>query len=1082
MRPMAPHVVRTKVMPPPRRARTLLRPRVSQQLKQAMEYRLTLLQAGAGYGKSTALAALAEEIAPLFWYQVGAEDSDPAVLLLHLCYALQHGLPTIEGLPIGVIEAWDGDQGLLPWRGLLDQVINALSSALTAPALLVIDDVHQVLTSGEASALLDRLVSLAPAHLHILLAGRPTLTLPVLRHLRNHGDLLVLDHNALAFTLPEINALFAEQYNIELAPGQRDALYSYTEGWAIALQLIWQKLRVHAQPTVELPSQWQSASLEVLFDLLAHEVFGGQPAAVQRFLLVTATLRELVPDLCAALRHAIGDIVKATDDDTLAMLAYLREHDLFVVETGGGALRYHHIFHTFLRQQVAPATQRQWHHAAADLFVQRQDMEAAIYHLLAAEAWDAVATLLDDYADSLVMAGRLDTLGGYVDALPPELLHQHPMLLLTLGKLDRLRSRFEAALEWYRQAEAIWRANNQPDGVARALRGQARVYLDTVNPSKAEELLEEAIRLTDGYENREAQIRILEMLAENKLNAGRVEEAEQLRQRAESLRSTGPSNEGLWFRVLLRTGQLTKARLALEAQARAERKAPVQTPRAHRETLLLLSLIAALQGDAEIAQQTAVEGTERGLALNSPYITAVGYMRQGHATQLLSTYRTRSEYYAQARQQYARSIEFSQMLSVPRLRVEAGWGLCRAFGYAGDLTSALASAEEAIGIARQAGDEWIASLVRLTLGASYALAHDFANAEIWLQRAVSGFQECSDPFGRTAAQLWLACCTFQQKQSARLAQLLPTVLATCRANQYDFLWLRPTLIGAADERIFTPLLLLAASRGWEGDYVVHLLHHLHLARVEFHPGYQLRIHTLGSFRVWRGDELIPANGWRRKPARQLFQLLITARGRLLDRDQICEALWPETDPVTAQQNFKIALNALYSVLEPGRTAGAESAFVIREGTSYGLRPFADLWIDADQFLRDVKRAGRDRVRLQQALALYQGEYLPEARYDTWAAGERERLATVFLESADGLVEQLVEAAHYREAIDLCLRILDQDNCWERAYRHLMLAYAGLGDRGQVARVYQRCVQMLREELDVAPAPETEALYARLKGA
>jgi LuxR family maltose regulon positive regulatory protein len=1083
MRPVTPHVVRTKVIPPPRRARTLARPRVSVQLKQALDYRLTILQAGAGYGKSTALAALSEEVQPLLWCQVSDEDSDPSVLLLHLCYAVQHALPAIESLPIGVIEAWDGDQGALPWRGLLDQVINALSSALTAPALLVIDDAHQVLTSGDAPQLLDRLVSLAPAYLHILLAGRPTITLPGLRRLRNHGDLLVLDHTALAFTLPEIKTLFAAHYGIELTSAQGDALLSYTEGWAIALQLIWQKARVHALPTVELPPQWQVASLDILFDLLAQEVFAGQPVAVQRFLLVTATLRELAFDVCTALRRATCDTEADAGGDTAAMLAYLREHELFVVEMGGGVLRYHHIFHTFLRQQIVSAKRRPWHHAAADIFVQRQDIEAAIYHLLEAEAWEAVATLLDDYADSLVTAGRLDTLGGYVEALPPELLHTHPMLLLTLGKLDRLRSRFDAALEWCKKAETIWRASNQPDGVARALRGQAHVYLDTVNPSKAEELLEEAIRLTDGFENRATQIRIFEMLAENKLNAGRVEEAEQLRQRAESLRLTGRSNDGLWSRVLLRTGQLKQARMMLELRAHAERKAPVQTPRAHRETLLLLALIDALQGDAQAAQQTAMEGTERGLALSSPYITAVGYMRQGHATQLLSTYHTRREHYALARQQYAKSVEISQILSVPRLRVEAGWGLCRAFGYAGDMPSALACAEEAIAIAHQAGDVWVASLVRLALGAGYALGRDYANAEVWLQRAVAGFQACSDPFGRSAAQVWLALCQFRQKQTERLAQLLPDVLATCRTNRYDFLWLRPTLVGAPDERIFTPLLLHAANREWEEFYVGRLLHNLHLDRVEFHPGYQLRVHTLGGFQVWRGDELIPANGWRRKPARQLFQLLVTFHRKMLDRDQICEALWPGADPVTAQQSFKIALNALYSVLEPARAAGAESAFVIREGTTYGLRPFADLWIDADQFTRSVKVVKHPLPGLDstlQALALYQGEYLPDARYETWAAGERERLAAIFLEAADKLSEHLIADARYSEAIDLCQRILSQDNCWERAYRNLMASYYKLGDRGQVARTYQRCVQTLREELDVAPAPETKALYERLR--
>ncbi|MBU2609894.1 MAG: hypothetical protein KJ606_02940 [Chloroflexi bacterium] len=69
-------------IPPLRRARTLTRPRVSLILRQALDYRLTILQAGAGYGKSTALAELAEEIQPLVWYQVNEEDNDPSVCVI----------------------------------------------------------------------------------------------------------------------------------------------------------------------------------------------------------------------------------------------------------------------------------------------------------------------------------------------------------------------------------------------------------------------------------------------------------------------------------------------------------------------------------------------------------------------------------------------------------------------------------------------------------------------------------------------------------------------------------------------------------------------------------------------------------------------------------------------------------------------------------------------------------------------------------------------------------------------------------------------------------------------------------------
>jgi len=1112
---IAPHVVRTKIIPPPRRARTLARPRVRRQLEQALEYPLTIVQAGAGYGKSTALAELAAELAavplPVIWCQVGAEDCDPPVLLLQLCHAIQHALPAIEGLPIAAIaspngEGWQGDRGQgsggqdgsqgggsqgsgSRWRGLLDQIINALSHGLAGPALLVIDDAHQVLDGGDIPYLLDRLVALAPPHLHILLAGRPTLRLPGLARWRAQGDVLFVDQRTLAFTQEEIAALFTTHYGVTLTAAEAAGLLAYTEGWAIALQLVWQNLRGQSPDARTIPQRARAASPDALFDLLAQEVFGSQPPDVQRFLLVTAALRELLPAACAALLAA-GDAggpepAAHTAAHTAAMLAYLRRQELFVVETAEGVLRYHHIFHTFLRRQSPPDDLQVSHRAAAAWFSGRGDSESALYHLLEAHAFAPAAGLLDEYAPALLAGGRLDTLSAYIDALPPETLHQHPGILFALGELARLHSRFDAALDWYKQAEAIWRSRGRQDGVARALRGQARIYLDTVDPSQAEQLLQEAIRLSDGFEDRAAQIRVYELLAENKLNAGRIAEAEELRRRAEGLRLEGPTNEQLWFRVLLRTGRLHEARGALEARAADERKSPVQTPRAHRETQLLLSLIYALQGEAEAADRAAREGTQRGEALSSPFVSAVGYMRQGHAQMLLGSFRDRGDHYARARRLYEKSVEISRQLAVPRLRVESGWGLCRAYGYAGDLANATACAEEAIALAVQAGDEWMASHVRLALGASLVLAGRSEAAEGWLGQAIGGFQECSDPFGRTAARLWLALALFKQKQADRLAQLLPDVLAACRVHDYACLWLRPSLAGAPDERVFVPL-LLAARRGPECACAADLLDRLSLGAVTLHPGYELRVQTLGGFEVWRGDQPVGAGGWRRKTARQLFQLLITHRHTPLDRDQICEALWPEADPLTAQQNFKIALNALYGVLEPAREPGAESAYIVREGSAYALRPHADLSLDTDEFVRTVRAARGDPDALLAALGRYSGEYLPEARYETWAAGERERLAAVFLQSADTLIERLIECgrgdpSRYAEAIDFCGRVLAQDNCWERAYRQLMLAYHALGDRGQVARTYARCVQTLRQELDVEPAAETQALYRRLTG-
>ncbi len=179
----------------------------------------------------------------------------------------------------------------------------------------------------------------------------------------------------------------------------------------------------------------------------------------------------------------------------------------------------------------------------------------AIYHFLRGEDYFRAAELLDSYSGQLQAMGHLDTLALYLDSLSPEALSQFPNLIHYMGDLARFHSRFQDALGWYQQAELLWRERGSMVGVSKALRGQARIYLDTVNPSRAEELLQQALRLSDGTTDRETRVKLYQLLAENKLNLGHVEEAESLREQADLLQLEGPSNAELWVRVLLRTGR-----------------------------------------------------------------------------------------------------------------------------------------------------------------------------------------------------------------------------------------------------------------------------------------------------------------------------------------------------------------------------------------------------------------------------------------------------------------------------------------------------------------------------------------------
>jgi len=1070
---LTPQVIRTKISPPTPPGRTLQRPRLASALAETTQYRLTLLQASAGYGKSTALASLAGE-KPVIWYQVTEDDNDLFVFLLHLLHATQLAIPHIDNLPIPLLEGWDNIQNPLPMVEIVHQYLNALSGSLDEITYLILDDIHLVANIPEIVHALDRLIGLAPSELRILLSSRLPIKLPNLPRWHSRGDVLSIDQNILKFNQDEITELFANQYQHELTAEEVESLSTLTEGWAIALQLVWQSLRSGAVTSLEDVLLKGAKSRQSLFEVLTHEVMGHQSEEIQEFLRISATLRVMTPQACDSMRSS-------TDSDEI--LEHLRQHELFVVDLGNQELRYHHIFHRFLRGQTGIDQRKSWHKKAANFYVGQGDTDSAIYHHFLAEDYDQAAPLLSAYGPRLLAMGRLDTLTAHLDNLAPETLHQHPILLTYLGDLARLRSRFQEALGWYQQAETLCKERNITEGLSRSLRGQARVYLDTVSPRRAEELLQQALRVSDGTADREAQARLYQLLAENKLDTGKVEEAEKLRQQSDALVREGPGDSQLLIRVLLRTGRIAEAREQLEQLAETERQEPVHVARSHRETLLLLSFIYAMQGDRLVAHQSAVEGIERGEALNSPFITAVGHMRLGHALMLGSE----PDHFTKSREQFEKATEISRSLAIPRLRVEACWGLCRSYGYQGDLEQAAKIAKEGIELATQSGDEWIASLVRLAMGSSLILAEQYDEASDWLRQAARGFRECSDPFGTNAARLWLCLGRYRQGDLERLAKNLADLLSACRQHNYDYLFTYPTLFGLPDKRLSIPLLILARENDWEGTYPDKLLSDMGLAGIKSHPGYQLKVHTLGTFQVWRGTQEIPRNGWRREKTRQLFQILLTYRQSPQNREQLCEHLWPGVDPETSQRNFKVALSTLYKVLEPNREPGSDSAFIVREGVAYAIRPEADIWIDADEFTTTIQKAERSLSTDQQAamqfaehaLGLYNGEYLPDARYETWAAAEREHLSVLYLRTADQFCEQSLSNNTIEETIDLCQKILGYDNCWERAYRHLMTAYDLLGDHGQVARTYQRCQDTLRDELDVLPAPETAELYQRL---
>lgn len=249
----------------------------------------------------------------------------------------------------------------------------------------------------------------------------------------------------------------------------------------------------------------------------------------------------------------------------------------------------------------------------------------------------------------------------------------------------------------------------------------------------------------------------------------------------------------------------------------------------------------------------------------------------------------------------------------------------------------------------------------------------------------------------------------------------------------------------------------------------------------------VEVFTLGGFEVRREGTPVTSKDWGRDKTVQLFQFLITARNRRgLHKEQIIDRLWYEELNNGGDQSFKVALHGVNKALEPNRKSRTEARYVIRQGSTYQLN-LDEIWIDADALERFIAVGNQAlleapemaKAAYREALALYQGIYLPNRLYEDWSSEERERLQVLTLGAMLTLGE-LILPENPLESIRLAQSALLIDAAWEDAYRLQMQAYLQKGNRPMAIKSYQQCKNVLEKEFGLEPLPETNALLKKIR--
>ncbi len=135
---------------------------------------------------------------------------------------------------------------------------------------------------------------------------------------------------------------------------------------------------------------------------------------------------------------------------------------------------------------------------------------------------------------------------------------------------------------------------------------------------------------------------------------------------------------------------------------------------------------------------------------------------------------------------------------------------------------------------------------------------------------------------------------------------------------------------------------------------------------------------------------------------------------------------------------------------------------------YWFNADLDYWYDVKDFLAIVaedKPTGEIKkriIRLQRAVALYAGHYLPDMEHP-WVAIERERLRQSFFSVGLTLGKLHLALGEFEAALDPGMHLLNLDSCYEGAHRLIMRAHAGMGNRAASIRQFNRCRDALWQE-------------------
>ncbi len=522
----------TKLAAPPLRGPLVSRQALLRRLDESLAFKLTLISAPAGFGKTTLVAEWVDRLkgwkverlngqssnprtsrsstlkpsnfqSPIgvSWVSLDGGDNDPARFWR---YVLTASLASGAGAARTALDLLERSADP-SYETLLTLFINQ-ATRLESKAVLVLDDYHTI-TDRRVHETLAFFLEHLPPSLHVALITRSDPPLPLGR-MRARHELSELRAEDLRFSGDETRAFLEQSIPFDL-PGELAArLAQRTEGWAAGLRLAALALQRHErQGEIRQFLETFTGSLRPIQEYLVEEVFAAQPPAIQQFLLKTSFLNRLSGPLCDAVLGSrergvesselgvenSGPKAESRNDSLLStldsqfILDYLERANLFLVplDSAGQWYRFHALFAEALqqtaRQRLGEAQIGEVHRRASLWLEAHGLLPEAVEAALAGDDPSRAADLIARIIAPRLAMNEYATLRRWMEQLPEEVLRAHPAICMTFAvailftsvrSAPETRARLQIPLEI---AEAHWQREGNRSRLGEVLAFRALV-------------------------------------------------------------------------------------------------------------------------------------------------------------------------------------------------------------------------------------------------------------------------------------------------------------------------------------------------------------------------------------------------------------------------------------------------------------------------------------------------------------------------------------------------------------------------------------------------------------------------------